>query len=560
MILYYLVTMILVLINLLIFIAHFEGKKINYYFTFINLIMVIACGGYLALALSENLQEAILANKIGYLGGCFIPPIVLFSIFTFLNIKVKSWVKILLYMYSIVVYTMILTIGYTDFYYTDVLMGKYGDATILIHNYGVGHMFFNVILYGHMIAQIAFLVYSLYKNHIVSHKNLWIMMLLEIVNIVLFIIVGNVNAKFEIAPLMYVVDGWILLYLHKRIMMYNIDDCVISSLQEQEISGYVVFDNRKRYLGSNDTAKIIIPELSECKVDCAIPDISKVECILDWIDDFVKDESKEFSYEVGNRHYQINIRKLWYKKKSCGYIVEMQEDTDKWNYMNLLSKYNSELESKVQEKTEHITNIQSQILVGMADMVENRDNNTGGHIKRTSAVIKILVDTIREKGLFDLEEEYCNDIIKAAPMHDLGKIGIDDTILRKPGRLTPEEFAVMKTHAANSGILVKSILSGVEEEHFVKVATNIARHHHEKWNGTGYPDNLEGKNIPLEARIMAIADVYDALVSKRCYKEAMSFEQAFEVMEESMGTHFDPELEPVFLLSRKKLEKYYREN
>jgi len=107
--------------------------------------------------------------------------------------------------------------------------------------------------------------------------------------------------------------------------------------------------------------------------------------------------------------------------------------------------------------------------------------------------------------------------------------------------------------------LVESILQGVEDEDFVNIAKNVARHHHEKWNGTGYPDKLKGEEIPLEARIMAIADVYDALVSKRCYKEAMSFEQAYSVMMESMGSHFDPQMEEVFVKSRAKLEEYYSE-
>ena len=123
--------------------------------------------------------------------------------------------------------------------------------------------------------------------------------------------------------------------------------------------------------------------------------------------------------------------------------------------------------------------------------------------------------------------------------------------------VTEEEFATMQSHVVKSANLVEQILNGVEEEHFVKVAFNVARYHHEKWNGMGYPDKLKGEEIPLESRIMAIADVYDALVSKRCYKEPMSFEQAYSVMIESMGSHFDPKLEQVFILSREKLEEYY---
>lgn len=196
-------------------------------------------------------------------------------------------------------------------------------------------------------------------------------------------------------------------------------------------------------------------------------------------------------------------------------------------------------------------------MLGMADIVENRDGNTGGHIKRTSHVVELLIDTILENNMLPLEKEFCQAVIKAAPMHDLGKIGIDDKILRKPGRLTDEEFAIMQTHAAKSGELVENILRDVEDEYFVNIAKNLARHHHEKWNGAGYPDHLAGDDIPMEARIMAVADVYDALVSKRCYKEAMSFEQAYNVMMDSMGSHFDPKLEEVFIKSRKKLEEYY---
>jgi putative two-component system response regulator len=144
-------------------------------------------------------------------------------------------------------------------------------------------------------------------------------------------------------------------------------------------------------------------------------------------------------------------------------------------------------------------------------------------------------------------------------MHDLGKVGVDDKVLRKPGRLTPEEFAIMQTHVIKSANLVDNILQGVEEEHFIQVARNVAKYHHEKWNGKGYPENLEGEAIPLEARIMAIADVYDALVSKRCYKESMSFEEAEKVMLESMGSHFDPNLKQVFVLSKQRLEEYYKQ-
>ena len=143
-------------------------------------------------------------------------------------------------------------------------------------------------------------------------------------------------------------------------------------------------------------------------------------------------------------------------------------------------------------------------------------------------------------------------------MHDLGKITIDDAILRKPGRFTPEEFAVMKTHAEEGAKIVKQILEGSDDVDFTKIAVNVAHYHHERIDGSGYPDGLKGDEIPFEARIMAIVDVYDALVSKRVYKESMTFEEADKIILEGMGRHFDKRLEPYYLKARAKFEAYYR--
>lgn len=555
---YYFITTILALINLLIFIFKFEEKKIVYLFTLLGVLTTVSCGGYLALALSETLSEAILAKKIYYIGGCFVHPVVFFAVCYLCKLKVPGWLRNILYIYSFVVYCLVLTIGYNEWYYKNPYIETFQDVTILEYSYNFGHVLFNIMMYAFVLVDIILLIYSLYTKSAVPRKSLWAMTIMQVVNVVLFVIGRYLNSAVEIMPLMYVIDGWLILYMHRRATMYSIEDSIISSLGKQDTYGYIMFDRKKNYLGCNEIAKRIIPEIVECNIDMPIKDVPQMDTVLSWVTDAAVEDNKVFEYEVGYRHYRCTVENLWYDEKACGYMIEMQEDTDHWNYLNLLSSYNTDLKKQVEEKTEHISNIQAQILTGMADMMENRDDNTGGHIKRTSDVIRILVDVIQENKLLDLKEQFCRDLVKAAPMHDLGKIGIDDTILRKPGRLTEEEFAIMQTHTVKSEALVESILKGVEEEHFVEVAMNVARHHHEKWSGLGYPDKLKGEGIPLEARIMAVADVYDALVSKRCYKEPMSFEKAAEVMLESMGSHFDPQLEQVFLLSRARLEEYYR--
>ena len=156
----------------------------------------------------------------------------------------------------------------------------------------------------------------------------------------------------------------------------------------------------------------------------------------------------------------------------------------------------------------------------------------------------------------NLSKEYCDNIVMAAPMHDIGKIEISDTILNKPGKLTEEEFEIMKKHSEYGGDIIKDTISNVEEQEYCNIAYNIARYHHERYDGKGYPDNLKGEEIPLEARIMALADVYDALVSERVYKKAYSKETAIKIIQEGKGTQFDPNLVPLFLECVTENEKY----
>lgn len=226
------------------------------------------------------------------------------------------------------------------------------------------------------------------------------------------------------------------------------------------------------------------------------------------------------------------------------------------NYLSM-KKYQTELEKEVALKTRHLIEMQDNLVVGMATMVESRDNSTGGHIRRTSDIVRILARKMKEEGSFDRSDEFYENVIKAAPMHDLGKIAVDDVILRKPGRFTPEEFEAMKAHAKEGARIVSEILHGSDDADFSRIAENMAHYHHERVDGSGYPEKLKGDEIPLEARIMAIADVYDALVSKRVYKDRMSFEEADRIILEGMGKQFDSKLENCYRKARPEFEEYY---
>ncbi|MBE5881418.1 MAG: HD domain-containing protein [Lachnospiraceae bacterium] len=557
MISYYAVMLILASVNLIVFLMIFREKKLNYYILALFAIITVSNAGNFFLATADSIGEALIAKKIYYIGGCFMPPIMLLLIFKMCNISIKKWMENVLLFFSFAVYIMVFSIGYSDIYYKDADLIQVDGATVMVPEYGAGHMFFYVLLYGYLLLGICVLIYGLKNKNQISRKNLWALLGMEMMTILIFLVGRIINRKLEMMPLIYVVDGWLLLYLSRRVSMYNLEDNIISSIGKQDIYGYIMFDRNRKYLGANELAIKILPELADCKIDRPIKGYESLQFLHVELDEYEEMDDALFELDRENEHYEGHINRIWYEDIAVGYLFEIENATDRYRYTQLLSKYNDNLRSEVEEKTAHIRNIQSKVLLGMANMVENRDGNTGGHIKRTSDVIKILINTIKENNILSLDERFCRAVIMAAPMHDLGKIAIDDKILRKPGRLTDEEFTIMQTHAPRSGEMVDSILKDVEDAYFVTIAKNMARHHHEKWNGAGYPDHKKGEDIPLEARIMAVADVYDALVSKRCYKEPMSFEKAYQVMMDSMGSHFDPQMQEVFVKSRNKLEEYY---
>lgn len=201
----------------------------------------------------------------------------------------------------------------------------------------------------------------------------------------------------------------------------------------------------------------------------------------------------------------------------------------------------------------------SNIVTGFATLVENRDDNTGGHIRRTKGYVKVIMDELmtNPKYAARISRDYYTNVINAAPMHDIGKIGTPDVILQKPAKLTDEEYEIIKQHAIRGGEIIKETFADLDEPEYQKIAYEVARFHHEKWNGKGYPDGLKEKEIPLHARIMAIADVFDAVSAKRCYRDALPVDTCFKIIQDGSGKDFDPELVSVFMNARNKIMEYY---
>jgi len=221
-----------------------------------------------------------------------------------------------------------------------------------------------------------------------------------------------------------------------------------------------------------------------------------------------------------------------------------------------LFNYTHNLESEVEEKTEIVKELQYAITHTIVDLVETRDGSTGDHVMRTQSYVKLLLETLRQERFYQDELDEINDdmAVEASQLHDVGKIGIPDSILLKPDILSPDEYDVMKKHVSIGEEAINKAMSLTRDKEFLQYAAVITATHHEKWDGTGYPRGLRGRSIPLLGRIMAIADVYDALVSRRPYKMPVTHERAVEILRGDSGIHFHPQLIDMFL----KAEDSYR--
>jgi len=214
-----------------------------------------------------------------------------------------------------------------------------------------------------------------------------------------------------------------------------------------------------------------------------------------------------------------------------------------------LKRYNSNLEKEIAIKSRAVYEMQGAMLETVAELVESRDNITGGHIGRTQSYLKLLVELALDNDIY-VDELSTWDIdlfVMSSQLHDVGKISISDSILMKPGKLTDEEFSSMKDHTSFGRDIIKKIEIKTKENAFLEHARLLAVSHHEKWNGSGYPHGLKGEDIPLQGRLMAIVDVYDALTNDRPYKKAFSHEEALEIIKEGNGSHFDPLLCDIFI-------------
>lgn len=287
--------------------------------------------------------------------------------------------------------------------------------------------------------------------------------------------------------------------------------CILLDLERPGEDGFQTIHDIKSHPGLGDVPLILITATSDADTERRV--------LASGVADFV---GNQFSQEIIRTRVEHQVQLYNYR---CG------------------------LEKRVLEKTRSVEELQDAIMVGFSYLVEQRDLVTSGHAQRTQSYIRCLIRECQTRDVYaqELTPELGKDIIRAAPLHDMGKIGVRDAVLNKPSSLTAEEFEEMKMHPIFGATAVGRMIQGLRDHAFLKVLRDIVISHHERWDGSGYPLGLRGRSIPISGRLMAIADVYDSLISERPYKPALSHEEAVLTISQGIGTQFDPILGHIFM-------------
>ncbi len=541
----------------------FSRRGANTLEILISVCIMMSNAGYFVLSCSRNLQEAVLANSLCYVGGVFLPLLIVYILIDYSDSKVPTWFSVVILVLNIAVFISTLLTDRIPLFYATVKFVP-GDPSMLIKEPGSIY-YIRYIILAVEVGLAAFFTILTYLGKRSASFRLMMTYAGSLFGVVIVYLARRIfDIKYDLIPFFYLICTLMLDYVVARSTIYNVNLSVQEKIDELSTFGYLAFDKQFRFVGSNSVSEKFFPEIKNARIDSKI--IAKdyaLKDLLKWVASNAK-ESAEKKQVQGKftRAITINDKSpterrflecemsfihFGLQNHVSGYLVELTDVTEQHNMIETMSWKGESLKREAEKQAKRAKSMQMSTILGMAAMIESRDNSTGGHINRTSECVALFVNHLRNLDDYNMSESYWDAVINAAPLHDLGKITVDDAILRKPTGLTDDEYEQMKKHAENGAKIMNKVLEDVDDKEFVSVATNVAHYHHEKYNGTGYPDRLRGENIPFEARIMALADVFDALASRRYYKEPMSYDEAFEIIRQELGHHFDPHLGRIFI-------------
>ena len=555
----YLAAFFISLFELIIFYERCLGKN-NQKRMILFIVSFVANYGCAFESFATTLGESLCGTQIYFVGNTLTFVFLLFVIADICTFELNKHVERLFFVVAFIIMTLVAVCNHTDIFFKNLRLAYYYGSAFLEKDYGILYFLYPSFIVFTCLACITIIIISLAEERKISLKTVRYLLVILLITGLAAVITKIAGVKFEIYPFINIILLAVLLVVFRRASMYDMTENLINVYSQRQEYGYITFDNKRHFLGCNEFAESLIPALHDAKIDeylkaDASPAISNV---LKWIDQWEDGKKNELKLTNGELTAFATIRYIRNGNHIVGYLIEMRDDSVNQKQLDNLEGSQHSLEMQVEEKVQKIAHIQNSIITGIASIVESRDPSTGNHIRRTSEGVRIFVDQIKKHKEYDyLDHQFCLNVIKAAPLHDLGKIAVHDAILTKPGHFVQKEYDEMKEHTTEGANIVLEVLREVDDKQFKQIAVNVAHYHHEHWNGKGYPCGLKGEEIPIEARIMAFADVFDALVTRRYYKEAIDYDTAFDIMEKDFGSHFDPELGKIFLECKAALGAMY---
>jgi len=530
------VGIIVILLGLVYLLQQWPSRPQSF-MLFLGLAVLVNAIGYLFEITSQTAEAALMATKLCYVGKVYIPPLALFFVLYYCGIKVSAAFVGLLTTVHTVVLVLVMTCEYHDLFYKDFSFSKDGLFPHLMNENGVVYNAYMVLVLCYAVIMLGVCLYR-YRQVEKEERNriayLSVIVLLPVLGLVLYL--SGATMDYDATAISYVWSGIILLVSIFRHDFFDTVNLAKNYVAENLADGLVVLGKQGQFVYANSLALSLFPQLKEKEYTATVEELRKY-C------------GKGKRMKMQENVYKVTERDIFQNRKLRGRMFYLQDVTDSYNYT-------SKLENEVRDKALELFQSHHSLIVSLANMVEARDGVTGLHIKHTSEYVEIIARALQKVPKYQgiMSASYVSVLSEAAPLHDIGKISMEDAILRKEGLLTTEELKSIHCHPALGAQIIDGVLAEVKGSDYLVTAREMAYCHHERWDGNGYPQGLKGEEIPLSARIMALADVYDALRSERSYKEAYSKEKAKEIMMEEAGKQFDPELVEVFLANLEEIE------
>ncbi len=552
---------LIVAINMIAFLHILIRKEYqNGLYVFMMVVLLTRSYGQLVISISETLDMALIGNTLMYFGAAFMPPFLFIIALKSCGIIAPIPVTLTMMIYSLVLEILASTAGKTDIYYSSITLDTSGSVSVLQKTYGPMHTLYVLMIIIYVAAFLMLFAYAISKKTRISVRIIGVMAFFAALVGVGYWLDHVLDTRLEIDSIVYLLSTVALIWGIKDIDLHDLQTCIFDSSNNDLSETVIVFDKKNRFINANKGAKELFPEINDLSVGIRPKETDSV-----FYNEIVKKvnenatnaffREKSGMIDIGDKKYEMRMSNIVFAShgKKEGTYVELNDVTAEEKLKAMDALYSRELEENVKKKEHEIEDTLNKLIMGLSEIVSNRDSFSEGHIKRGSAGLKIFAERLAAEDPFRFTWEYLNRVQNAAPLHDIGKISLDDDIMAAGKNRTPEQLGKMKTHASEGARIVRRVLTKADDRKFVNIAVNIAAYHHENWDGTGYPAGLKKEEIPLEARVVSFVDRLDEEINEA----ENTFDMSFDDIVASIGTKLDPELGEVFKKCKEDLRKIY---